>query len=226
MERLIGWAGRRRSVRFGAAYRSLTENFISIMNSLHLVTVGMSPSIVKNLWDRIDAKGRFNISHIAHPSFELAEWSQWTCDSPVKFFNGELLEEMPPADRELLASLEGDGLPTIHNMIMSDRFVCKLPYELALRYASFLTRRLVELYRELRPSAIIGGFDSLHGSLGFAVAKRESIPWFALCFSALPRGQVAVCTELSPSSMITFEPARADSLQERAEQILRDFENR
>ena len=196
------------------------------MNSLHFVTVGMSPSIVKNLWDRIGEKGRFKISHIAHPSFELAEWSKWASDSPVEFFNGELLEEMPPADRELLASLEGEGLPTVHNMIMSDRYVCKLPYELALRYATFLTGRLVALYRELRPSAIIGGFDSLHGSLGFAVAKREAIPWFALCFSALPRGDVAVCTELTPSSMITFEPARAESLYEHAERILKDFENR
>src|SRR5882724_237652 len=196
------------------------------MNSLHFVTVGMSPSIVKNLWDRIGAKGRFNISHIAHPSFELAEWSKWASDSPVKFFDGELLEEMPPADRELLASLEGEGLPTVHNMIMSDRYVCKLPYELALRYATFLTGRLVALYRELSPSAIIGGFDSLHGSLGFAVAKRESIPWFALCFSPLPRGEVAVCTGLTPSSMITFEPDRADSLHERADRILQDFENR
>jgi len=157
------------------------------MNSLHFVTVGMSPSIVKNLWDRISAKGRFNFTHIAHPSFDLAEWSTWASDSPVKFFNGELYEEMPAADRELLASLEREGLPTVHSMIMSDRYVSKLPYELGLRYATFLTRRLEVLYRELEPSAIIGGFDSLHGSLGFAVAKREGIPWFALLFTPRQR---------------------------------------
>lgn len=114
----------------------------------------------------------------------------------------------------------------MHNMVMSDRFVCNLPYELALRYATFVTRRLLELYRELKPSAIIGGFDSLHGSLGFAVAKREKIPWFALCFSSLPRGQVAVCNELTPASMITFEPLRVEALRESAERILYEFENR
>ena len=135
------------------------------MSPFHFVTVGWSPSIVKNLWDRISAKGWFNISHIAHPTFNRADWSEWRCDSPVEFFDAESAGEMPDSDRELLASLEGGGLPTVHNMIMSDRFVCAMPHELALRYATFLTRRLVTLYRELKPSAIIGGFDSLHGSL-------------------------------------------------------------
>jgi hypothetical protein len=196
------------------------------MDSFHFVTVGMSPSLVRDLWDRAAARGHLRVSHIAHPSFSSSEWSAWQSDSPVRFFGGELLDEMPAADRDLLASLEGAELPTVHNMIMSDRFVSALPYESALRYATFLTNRLLVLYRELKPSAIIGGFDSLHGSLGFAVARREGIPWFALMFSSLPAGQVAVCSNLLPSSAITFEPGRVAGLLGTADQVLRNFENR
>ena len=45
---------------------------------------------------------------------------------------------MPEPDPRLLASLEQDGIPTIHNMIMGDSIVSKLRYDDALGYATFL----------------------------------------------------------------------------------------
>ena len=86
---------------------------------------------------------------------------------------------MPEPNLELLTSLEQDGVPTIHNMILGDRVVSRLDYQLALSYATFLATRLVELYGELEPSVVIGGFDSLHGGIALAVARRMDIPWFA-----------------------------------------------
>jgi hypothetical protein len=187
----------------------------------------MSPTLVRNLWDRMAQRGGVTFSHIAHPSFDRISWGEPAGKSPVVFFrdNG-VPDELPPADRELLASLEGDGVPTIHNMILSDRYVAKLEYEDALSYATFLVRRLILFYGELKPSAVIGGFDSLHGSLGFAVAKQAGILWTSLFFSPLPPGLVAVCRDLTPASMITFEPGRAESMAGLAEQVMREFESR
>ena len=99
---------------------------------------------------------------------------------------------MPAADKSLLASLEQDGLPTIHNMIMGDRIVSKLEYADVLGYATFLARRLGAIFDEIKPSVIIGGFDAIHGGLALAVARERNIPWFALNFSVLPPGLASV----------------------------------
>jgi hypothetical protein len=109
---------------------------------------------------------------------------------------------------------------------MSDRLVSKLAYHEALGYATHLARRLAMLYRETQPSVVIGGFDALHGSLAFAVAKQLNIPWCALLFSSIPSGQVAVCIDLAPASMITLDCRPVNELRLRAEKLLRDFEER
>jgi hypothetical protein len=111
-------------------------------------------------------------------------------------------------------------------MILSDRFVSKLPYEEALAYATFLTQRLIALYQEISPSAIIGDFDGLHGSLAFAVARRMNIPWQAMYFGSIPSGKFSLCADLSPASMITFSSSRKTALRADAERLLRDFEER
>jgi hypothetical protein len=132
---------------------------------------------------------------------------------------------MPPADPEFLASLEQEGVPTIHNMIMSDRVVSKLAYDEALAYASFLARRLMTLYQQTEPSVIIGGFDALHGSMAFAVARKMKIPWFAMCFSVLPPGMASFCDRISLTSSVTLGNRSEDQLRILAEEVLREFES-
>ena len=73
-------------------------------------------------------------------------------------------------------------------------------------YATLLAQKITKYYGILMPTVVIGGFDSLHGSLGFAVAKVMGIPWFALNFSSLPSGQAALCADLGPASRVTLEP--------------------
>jgi len=193
---------------------------------LHFVTVGTSPALVRNLWDRIAANGGYSISHIVHPSFDRESWGARASPTKVHFLREDLRLAMPSPDRELLFSLEAEGVPTIHNMIMSDRLVSKVPYHEALSYATLLTRRLFTLYREIRPSVIIGGFDALHGSLAFAVAKSLNIPWYALLFGSIPSGQVAACTDLTPASMVAFGSRSKSELRPQAEKLLEDFEQR
>ncbi len=140
------------------------------------------------------------------------------------FFRDDLGQRMPEPDLELLTSLEQDGVPTIHNMILGDRIVSRLDYQLALSYATFLATRLVELYSELEPSVVIGGFDGLHGGIALAVARHMNIPWFALTFGVLPAGRACLCKEMSPAAreqLVVESPSAS-----LAEALLKKFEDK
>jgi len=195
-------------------------------SNLHFVTVGTSARIVHSLWNRIAARGDFKASHIVHPTYDRRSWTDNQSADNCHFFRHDLSMILPPPDTELLASLEGGEVPTIHNMILSDRAVSRLAYAEALSYATLLTRRLFELYRELSPHVIIGDFDALHSALGLGVARKLGIPWFALNFSTIPRGNVALCTGLTPATAVTLEPHRRMELRPYADEILREFESR
>jgi hypothetical protein len=166
------------------------------------------------------------MSHIVHASYTVDSWNEEIPARDVYFFRDDWRAKMPQPDRQLLASLEIEGVPTIHNMILSDRFVAKLPYEQALAYATLLVQKLMAYYSSLEPTVLIGGFDSLHGSLGFAVARMMGIPWFAFNFSSLPSGQVSICADLTPASRVMLEPQRAGEMQLDADRILKEFEAR
>lgn len=195
-------------------------------SNLHFVTVGTSRRLVRNLWDRIAVRGGFRASHIVHPTYDRRSWAEEQGPGDCHFFRDELRTQFPPPDTELLASLEGGEVPTVHNMILSDRVVSKLAYADALSYATFLTQRLFALYRQLNPSVVIGDFDALHSALGLGVARRLGIPWFALNFSTIPRSHVALCTGLTPATAVTLEPHRRVELRTYADEILRGFESR
>lgn len=195
-------------------------------NSFHFVTAGMSARIIRDLWRRIADKGGYRLSHIVHPTYAPASWIDIPGSGDIHFLRDRYDVSLPPADPQLLASLESNGSPTIHNMILSDRCVSKLDYADALRYATYLTRRLMSLYEQTKPAVIIGGFDALHGSLEMAVAKCMGIPWFALSFTVLPGGMAAFCSDLSPAAAVVFEPARHQQLRKYADERLTDFEER
>src|ERR1700685_4585806 len=102
-------------------------------DSFHFATVGASLRLVRNLWARIGSRGGFKASHIVHPTYDRASWRRQKGPDGCYFFRDDLRLDMPPADREFLASLEdADQVPTIHNMILGDRVVSKLPYPDAL----------------------------------------------------------------------------------------------
>jgi hypothetical protein len=199
---------------------------MSQAESMHIVTVGMSPALVRDLWDRVQLKVDFRISHIAHPSFDPDSWGAVNPVRDVSFFRDQPRIKMPAPDRELLASLGTAGVPTIHNMIMGDHIVSKLPYEESLAYATFLARQLMTFYSSMKPTGIIGGFDALHGSLGFAVARLMGIPWFALNFNSLPSRLVSLCSDLTPASHVILESGRAQKMRAVADRVLKEFEVR
>jgi hypothetical protein len=196
------------------------------MNSFHILTVGSNPLLVRILWDRVAAAGGFRISHVAHPSYDNGNWPRNVRANDLYFLRDDIQAPFPPADLEFLALLERGSVPTIHNMIMSDRLTAKLPYAEVVAYASVLAKRLVSLYEATRPDAVIGTFDGLHSSLGFAVANHLRIPWFVLLFSPLPGGEAALCSDLSPASRVNFVAHRAAEMHAKADTMLTEFEGR
>ena len=192
--------------------------------AFHIVTVGWDRSLIEGVCDRIAAKSNHSFSHIVHPMLDRDAWGKEAKTKEIFFFRDDIRIEMPPADPELLASLEQEGVPTIHNMILSDRIVSKLSYGDALGYATFLTQRMLDLFGRIKPSVIIGGFDDLHGSLGLAVAKRMHIPWFALNFSVIPPALACFCDRMSPTARVFLNARPAGELFSLAETLLQQFE--
>jgi hypothetical protein len=193
---------------------------------MHFVTVGMTQILVENLWDRIAATGDFRFSHILHPILDRGSWESRSAPRNAHCFSDDGDPSMPIPDRDLLTSLERDDVPTIHNMILSDRIVSELDYGDALAYATFLTQRLISLYETLQPAAVIGGFDALHGSLGFAVARKMGIPWFALNFSVIPPGFACFCDRMSPAARVKLSEQSIFDMRSVAEASIEKFERR
>lgn len=200
------------------------------MNSkteFHIISVGMDHSLIEGMFDRINDKSKQKFSHIVHPRHTIQEWpDKISHNSNIFFFREKLTQIMPAPDRQLLASLEQEGVPTIHNMIMSDRVVSKLNYDDALCYTSFLTQRLFEVFSNVKPSLVIGAFDSLHASIAQAVSKRMGIPWFALHFSIIPPGFACFCDQMTPAARVKLSMQSKDETLIFAEESLRNFMTR
>lgn len=195
-------------------------------SAFHILTVGWDRTLIVNLCDRIEAKGAVRFSHLVHPRFTQREWPERPQRPDIYFFRQDLKQRMPAPDHQLLASLERDGIPTIHEMILGDRILSKLRYEVALGYATFLAQRMFELFQKLEPTVIVGGFDAIHAGIALAVAKRMNIPWFVLNFSVLPAGLACFCDRMSLGARVHADSRPFSELQSLAERSLEQFEGR
>jgi len=195
------------------------------MSGFHVVTVGWVRTLIEGLWAGIAARSQARFSHVVHPAVSAADWTG-ARDAGIRFFREAAWQGMPAADPALLASLEREGVPTIHNMILGDRVVSRLSYDDARRYAAFVAARLLALFGEMRPSVVVGGFDSLHGGLALAVSRRLGIPWRALHFSVLPAGLACFCDGMNPAARVTMAPRPREELLALARSTLAEFEHR
>src|SRR5579859_757324 len=134
-------------------------------SNFHVLTVGWSLDVIGRLADPIERATGFRFSHILDPSVDRKQLGS-DARNGLHVIRKQVSEPMPDADPALLAGLEHPEVPTLHNAIMGDRLICTIPYDDALRYATYLVRRFLELFDAIRPSVIIGGFDGLHSAIG------------------------------------------------------------
>lgn len=197
-------------------------------SDFRFLTVGWDRGLVERLWSGIGADLKIRASHLLHPRLSPQECPGVAPGGDVHFFRAaQSSPPMPAPDRALLASIEGEDVPTIHNMILGDRVVSKLPHDEALSYATYLAMRLSEVYESTRPDAIISGFDGLHAGISLGVARRMGIPWFVMHFSVIPAGLACFCDRLSPAARVPLSPAPdRDALRAQAQVVLERFEAR
>lgn len=193
--------------------------------TFHIITLGWEYNLIEKLLKRVEAKNKIRFSHIVHPKYIKDEWPNYSNRSDIYYFRDELKQCMPKYDLQLLASLEQDGVPTVHNMIMSDRIVSKIRYCDALDYATFLTHKMFEMFSKIKPSIILGAYDGIHGSLALAVAKQMNIPWFALHFTIIPPGLTGFCDHMSPAARVPLNSQPSRKFKSMVEEALQKFES-
>jgi len=194
-------------------------------NTFIILTAGYGFQVIERLWDRIRAETGFVISHILHPSLDQCALTKRTETEHYYCLRDNVRMKMPPPDKEYLASFEQTGVPTIHNAIMSDELLRPLDYSESLAYASYIGHRLEHLFRQIKPSVIVSGFDGFHSSMALAVARKLGIPFFVLCFSSLPKGLTGFCTGMNTSTCFSVRPTSPKVLRALAERTISEFES-
>src|SRR5688572_2725943 len=133
--------------------RSSSEDF-------HIVSLCWGPLQIPGVLNRVQNVTGLRFSHIC-----LKPEDAGTSDAPMFFLREGARGTLDEGDDELLASVEGPGVTTNHDMILSDRLLRQRPYQAALAYVTHLARRLASLYEQLAPSAVVGFFDGINASV-------------------------------------------------------------
>lgn len=193
-------------------------------NAFHILTLGMGFELIDHLWARIQSVSGFTFSHILDPSIDQSALVKRHDTANYFCVREDVRMEMPAPEGSYLAALEQPGVPTIHNMIMSDRVIRALDYPDALSYATYLAHRFTSLFQKIKPSVIIGGFDGIHSGIAMAVARILNMPWFTITFTTIPTGLSGFCTGMTPDTSIAIRPSSPVILRALAERTLSEFE--
>jgi hypothetical protein len=194
-------------------------------NRFKILTAGYGFRIIECLWSRIQVATGFDVLHVLHP--ELDKYALAKHDDTAHYFclRDNVRMMMPLPDDEYLSSLEQAGVPTIHNMIMCDQMLRALDYTESLAYASYMGHRMEHLFRQIKPSLIISGFDGFHSSMAMAVAWKLNIPFYVLSFTSIPKGLTGFCTGMNTSTCFSVRPISSEALRALAERTLGEFES-
>jgi hypothetical protein len=192
----------------------------------NITSIGWGSELIENMLDRVQQRSKIRFTHIVLTDFDAHILNKKSYRSDVIAIRKVRGDPLPSPDLDLLASLEVNGVPTIHNMILGDRVVRNLPNEEAFSYATLLARRIKDSLRAKKPDVVIGGFDSLHAGIGLAVCRSLNIPWVAMSFTTIPIGYLAFCDQLCPDAILKILRPLNESLKHEATEALVSFESR
>ena len=204
----------------------LLTSVITTDKNFSITSIGWRAFLIEDLLDRIQQRSRLRFTHIVLTDCEAAILNRKSCRSDVIALRKLRGDPLPPPDLDLLASLETEGVPTIHNMILGDRVVRNLPNAEAFSYATLLVNRIRDILKAKRPDVVIGGFDSLHTGIGLAVCRSLKIPWVAMSFTPIPIGYMAFCDRICPDATLKILRPINESLKHEATEALVAFESR
>lgn len=198
------------------------------MSNKHFIitSIGWGAPLIHDTLDRVQHQSDLQFRHIVLTDVEALAVKNASERKDVYTIRNIKKDILPIPDLELLASLEAEGVPTIHNMILGDRIVSRLPKTVALAYATLLATRITSILRDIRPNVVIGAFDSMHAAMGLAVCRSLGIPWFALSFTAIPTGFAGFCDGISPAKRIPILRHDLEALRAEAASTLLQFEQK
>gem|GEM_PF-1693778 len=211
-----------------AARAAVGRQPIVTAGPLHIVLAGVAMTKFTRLMAHVQAHHDCRVSYIVTTAEGAALLkADGVPDAAIHLIDARPgLPEPTADDVAYLASLERPGIPTVHNMIRADPYVSRLPYRDALAYGVHLARGFERLYRQLRPSVVLGGHDRMLAALSAGVAAVEQLPWFSFSFSVLPVGYVALSERVVPDELVRLTEGPVPGLRDKAEALLREFEQR
>lgn len=195
------------------------------MSNFHILFVGYSSSTFSEIVCYIQKKCDYKISFITRTNCDAKILTDNSI-SPKSIYSlhDNLFNDKVEEGYSNLSCIVKDDVPTIHNMILGDRVVSRLPYENAKGYAERLTIKFEKLYSKIKPSVIIGCHDGVHSGIGCGVAKILNLPWFALSFCPIPSGYVALRSDIVPFKMECIREQTEENLIKLANELLIKFE--
>lgn len=200
---------------------------ISIDN-ISIVTVGWSPDLIGRIIDRLALPESIMFEHLLHPSIDQSKLNkEWSKRKNIHLFQESISKTvLPEADILGLKSLELEGVPTIREMIMSDRIVKYLPLEDTLAYMTMIYHRITSVITRVNPLFVVGSFDSVHSGVACGVAKKLGIPFLTLKFSVIPESLCCMNIGLVPNSILKLNYYDEERLRKLAYKTLDGFEKR
>ncbi|NTW83796.1 MAG: hypothetical protein HGB36_10595 [Chlorobiaceae bacterium] len=197
------------------------------MPDCKIVTIGMEPDLVERLYDRLSLPQSVSFEHLLHPlivRYKLGK--DFGKRHDVHLFRNSVRDALPETDIAALKTIETEGVPTIREMIMSDRVACHLPADDVLSYMTMLQRRITEVLEQVNPVFVVGNYDSLHEGIACGVARTMGIPFIAVHFTSLPSGLVRANIGLIPDSALPIQYYDDDELRQLAIDTMKRFEAR
>ena len=194
-----------------------------------ILTVGYGHRLISVLWNKIEERANYRISHVP---------------APVLFPKSVMKDEFEPgreslyylaakpnrntysADLEYLASLEGEGGPTIHNVILGDAHLSDLDYSNARDYLCEVARRLEEIFTDAKPDVVLSGFDGFVGTLSMLVCRKLNLQWFGLVYTPIPHGMTGFSATNNNFGTRSFSPPNAELTRKIAKRTIEEFEGK
>lgn len=201
----------------------MTEKNFSIL------TVGYGYRLIDVLWDQVAKRTDYQISHIPHPSLFPTDRQQrkGTVNAERMFYLSDIPNRvLSKANLDYLVAIEGDGGPTIHNVILGDPSLSVLSYHEALDYVYTVAQRLEEIFLKIKPHVVLSGFDGFHSTLAMLVCRKMEIPWLGLVYTPIPHGLTGFSFTNNNKTTRAFGPDNPGLVRELAERTLTQFETK
>ncbi|MBA3013380.1 MAG: hypothetical protein KKD63_09795 [Proteobacteria bacterium] len=186
-------------------------------------TVGWEPYFIDSLLAPIEKHTGFDFIHGLVGDASRISYAQKQFPQ-LKFVALSKTKEdpLPAPDHELLASLEGVGIPTVKSMVQGDPYIRHRSERESLGYATLLARSIQKNIKKLQPNVVLASFDCIHSGISLAVAKSLGIPWVAMAFPVIPDNLTGFCFGLTPNMIVPILRPVDDGLKRDAKAIIQN----